>query len=118
MLTKNASYAARLALDRGKPLVYIDFLEIAPWNWVVPELGRQGRFRSVGSMLFWRAVKQSEQEGFKGRVGLHALPQAEQFYERACGMTSLGHDPSKENLSYFELTSEQASELLQREQEQ
>jgi hypothetical protein len=118
MLTKTASYAARLKPDRGKPLVYIDFLEVAPWNWAIPELGRIGRFRSVGSVLFWRAVKQSEEEGFRGRVGLHALPQAEQFYERACGMTPLGRDPSKENLSYFELTSEQASELLEREQEQ
>jgi hypothetical protein len=118
MLTRTASYSARLAPDNGKPLVYIDFLEIAPWNWVVPELGRQGRFRSVGSMLFWRAVKQSEQEGFKGRVGLHALPQAEQFYERACGMTPLGQDSGKENLLYLELTSQQARELLQEEHEQ
>jgi hypothetical protein len=118
MLTRTASYRARLAPDNGKPLVYIDFLEIAPWNWVVPELGRQGRFRSVGSMLFWRAVKQSEQEGFKGRVGLHALPQAEQFYERACGMTPLGQDSGKENLLYLELTSQQARELLQEEHEQ
>ena len=117
MLTRTASYFARLAPDNGKPLVYIDFLEIAPWNWVVPELGRQGRFRAVGSMLFWRAVKQSEEEGFSGRVGLHALPQAEQFYERACGMTPLGNDPSKENLLYLELTSQQAEELLQEEQD-
>ena len=43
MLTRTASYFAQLAPDDGKPLVYIDFLEIAAWNWVVPELGREGR---------------------------------------------------------------------------
>lgn len=39
MLTKTASYTARLDPDKGKPLVYIDFLETAPWNWMIPEIG-------------------------------------------------------------------------------
>ena len=38
----------------------------------------------------------SRGEGFKGRVGLHALPQAEQFYREKCGMTPLGKDASKQ----------------------
>ena len=80
MLTKTAPYTTRLASDRGRPLVYIDFIEVAPWNWVIPEIGQLGQFRLVGSTLFWRAVKQSEEEGFYGRVGLHALPQSEAFY--------------------------------------
>jgi hypothetical protein len=74
------------------------YLEIAPWNWVIPEISRGGEFRGVGSMLFWRAVKQSQEEGFHGCIGLHALPQAEPFYENACSMTALGRDPSKQNL--------------------
>jgi hypothetical protein len=114
MLTKSASYFARLGADKGKPLVYIDFLEIAPWNWVIPEIGRVGRFRMVGSTLFWRAVKQSDEEGFHGRVGLHALPQSESFYERGCGMTPVGRDASKQNLLYFELSREDAQRHLQK----
>lgn len=112
MMTRTASYFARLGRDRGKPLIYIDFLEVAPWNWVIPELGRNGRFRFVGSALFWRAVRQSEEEGFHGRVGLHALPQAESFYEERCGMTRVERDESKENLTYFEFTREQAEAFL------
>ena len=74
-----------------------------------------GRFRSVGSTLFWRAVKQSTEEGFRGRVRLHALPQAAPFYEEACGMTPLGRDVAKQNLLYMELSGLQAAKLLQGE---
>jgi hypothetical protein len=112
MLTKTASHVSQLGQDRGRPLVYIDYLEVAPWNWVIPEIDRKGRFRGIGSILFWRAVKQSKDEGFHGRVGLHALPQAEQFYEKGCGMVRLGRDAAKENLLYFELPREQAERHL------
>ena len=116
MLTKTASYTARLAPDRGKPLVYIDFLEVAPWNWRIEEIGRAGRYRTVGSWLFWRAVKQSEKEGFQGRVGLHALPQAVPFYEgERFRMTPLGPDASKQNLLDMELPRQQAAKFLQRD---
>ena len=112
MLTKSASHVAMLKEEKGKPLVYIDYLEVAPWNWRIPELGREGVFRSVGSVLFWRAVKQSKEEGFHGRVGLHALPQAESFYEKGFGMVPLERDPQKQNLLYFELSRQQAESLL------
>ncbi|MFO0911884.1 MAG: hypothetical protein U0795_02920 [Pirellulales bacterium] len=79
MLTKTVSHAARLAVQRGKPLVYVDFLEAAPWNWNVVALERQGELRGVGSLLFRKAVVQSKEEGFRGRVGLHGLPQAHGF---------------------------------------
>jgi hypothetical protein len=112
MLTKTASHVARLAGDKGKPIVYVDYLEIAPWNWKIPEISRLGEYRGVGSVLFGRAVKQSEEEGFHGRVGLHALPQAERFYEEGCGMTPVGRDAKKQNLLYFELSREQAARHL------
>lgn len=108
MLTKTASHVSQLGRDRGKPLVYIDYLEVAPWNWRIPQVERAGQFRGIGSLLFWRAVRQSQEEGFHGRLGLHALPQAEEFYEKACGMTSLGRDAGKQNLLYLELSSEWA----------
>lgn len=58
------------------------------------------------------AVEQSEEEGFHGRVGLHALPQAERFYAEVCGMTPLGPDPGAQNLIYFELGAQKAREFL------
>ena len=92
--------------------MYVDYLEIAPWNWVIPQINRAGFYKTVGSTLFWRAVHQSEEEGFHGRLGLHALPQAEPFYEKVCRMTPIGRDASKQNLLYFELTRQQAAGFL------
>lgn len=114
MLTKTVPYTARLAPDKGKPLVYVDFLEVAPWNWIIPEIGRPGRFRAVGSTLLWRAVNQSVEEGFRGRVGLHSLPQAEEFYEKF-GLTPVQRDGAKQNLLYMELSAGQAMKLLETE---
>ena len=113
MLTKTASQPARLKEDRGKPLVYIDYLETAPWNWRVRPIGQEGRYKAVGSVLFRAAVAQSYKEGFQGRVGLHALSQAEVFYQRDCGMTPLGSDRRKEDLRYFEFSRAQAKVFLQ-----
>ena len=113
MLTKTASHCALLKEEKGKPLVYIDYLEVAPWNWRIPELNREGTFRGIGTVLLWKAIKQSEEEEFHGRIGLHALPQAEGFYERI-GMVRLGPDPEKQDLSYFELSRERAQSLLNR----
>lgn len=110
MLTKTASYVSRV--ETGKPLVYIDYLESAPWNWNIRELSQQGEFRGVGSVLFLVAVRQSKQEGFHGRVGLHALPQAESFYAGSSRMTKIGPDPNKQNLPYYELGRTEAEKHL------
>lgn len=112
MLTKTATHVARLAEDKGKPLVYVDYLEVAPWNWRVSALGLQGRHKGVGSVLFREADRQSLTEGFHGRVGLHALPQAEAFYQGACGMTAVGRDSDKQHLLYFEFSRSQAQNFL------
>ncbi|MBL9080884.1 MAG: hypothetical protein JNK76_03710 [Planctomycetales bacterium] len=112
MLTLTEPYATQLNQDKGKPLLYIDYLEIAPWNWAIPAIGQVGQFRGIGSILFWKAIRQSQEEGFHGRVGLHALPQAESFYEKICRMTPLGRDPSKQNLLYLELSRIEAERHL------
>lgn len=111
MLTKTAPFVSML--EKGKPLVYIDYLESAPWNWNIPELGQASEYRGVGSVLFYMAVSQSRQEGYRGRVGLHALPQAESFYAgNVCRMTRIGPDPNKQNLPYYELSREAAEKHL------
>lgn len=97
----------------GRDLVYVDFLEAAPWNWKLPAAGRAGRLKGVGRQLFELAVRWSDDLGFKGRVGLHALPQAEDFYRGSCAMTDLGTDLSyKPPLRYFEFSEAQARTIL------
>ncbi|MCA9065593.1 MAG: hypothetical protein KDA96_21140 [Planctomycetaceae bacterium] len=82
--------------------MYLDYIEVAPWNWTIPEIGQAGEFGACGPILFDRVEQLSREEGFKGRVGLHALPQAEKFYSEKCGMTAIGRDASKQGLMYFE----------------
>ncbi len=96
----------------GKTLLYIDYLESAPWN--VRPFTQEPRFGAVGARLVWAAVELSLAEGFEGRVGLHSLPQAESFYEGFCGMTKLGEDPDYESLNYFEFSREGALAFLAR----
>jgi hypothetical protein len=101
---------AQLDPDRGKPLVYVDFLETAPWN--AKEFADVPIYKGVGLRLMQAAVRLSSNEGFSGRVGLHALSQSKPFYAGACGMAALGADAGYHGLEYFELTAAQAAEFL------
>lgn len=112
MLTKTAGYNAVTGADKGKSLVYVDFVETAPWNWTIRPIGQDQRYRGIGSLLIRESIEQSIQEGFHGRVGLHSLPQTEQFYGSTCRMTRVGPDPHKQNLVYFEFTRQQAERFL------
>jgi hypothetical protein len=106
MMAVNLTKTARLEAQRGRPLVYVEYLENAPWN--RPELFSLPRYRGVGSILIRTAIEASIQEEFKGRIGLHSLPQADRFYQHTCGMTDLGPDSAYHDLHYFEMTPEQA----------
>ena len=99
----------RVATQSGKPLVYIEYLETAPWN--QRELVARPRFAGIGTVMLWTAVRLSQEEGFSGRIGLHSLPQADEFYRR-CGMTDLGSDPVYLGLRYFELTAKEVKAFL------
>lgn len=102
---------ARVAPDTGKPIMYVEFLEVAPWNCA---LVTPRRFTPVGPRLMEAIVRLSEEAGYHGRTGLHALPQSEEFYRR-CKMTEMDPDPKKENLRYFEMTRTQATAFVQAE---
>jgi hypothetical protein len=104
---------SRIPETAEKPIVYVDYLENAPWN--RSELGQTARYRGVGSALMAAAATLSIDEGFKGRVGLHSLPQADDFYRNTCGMTDLGPDKAYQGLRYFEMTAEQSQKFLQEE---
>lgn len=101
---------AREVSQLGKPLVYVEYLEVAPWNWGDGE--RRARYAGIGTALLAAAVALSIEEGFKGRMGLHSLPQSEGFYRNACGMTDLGPDAECQGLKYFEMTEAQAEAFL------
>jgi hypothetical protein len=103
-------YTARLAPDAGLPLVYVDYLEAAPWN--AREYVATPRLKGIGTRLLEAAVLRSQYETFGGRVGLHALPQSEAFYAGACGMCSLGPDPTYHDLRYFEFTADAAAAFV------
>jgi hypothetical protein len=105
---------ARLREQKGKLLVYVDYLEVAPWNLrpLMTSLGRDPRYNGIGSRLIRYAVERSVEEDFAGRIGLHSLPLSEPFYVGACGMTAVGRDPSKQNLLWCEYTPQQASDFI------
>jgi len=107
MLVNLVKATARLPEQYGKHLVYVDFVSTAPWN--RPDFVNQTQFVGVGSVFIRVAVELSRTEGFRGRIGLHALPQAEKFYRKTCGMTDLGPDTGYYGLTYFEMTETQAT---------
>jgi hypothetical protein len=56
------------------------------------------------------SIQLSLDEQFHGRIGLHSLPQSDDFYTK-CGMTCLGPEPT---LNYFEMTRAKALEYIKR----
>jgi hypothetical protein len=95
--------------EKGKPLVYVTFLSSAPWN--IATLVSQPIYKGVGSILLSAAIQMSDELGFKGRIGLHSLPQSESFYE-CHNLNCLGKDADKQDLKYYELSSNQAAGFL------
>lgn len=84
----------------GKGAIYLDLIASAPWN--LPDVLTPPRYKYVGMILMHQAIDVSRDLGFKGRLALHALDGAASWYTEI-GMVSLGRDPKKENLEYFEL---------------
>jgi hypothetical protein len=99
----------RAASLSSQSVIYVDYLEIAPWNLKATSIAP--RFLGVGTILLGEAVLLAQEDGHEGRVGLHSLPQAEGFYAR-CGMTRVGFDPDYYDLPYYEFTSQQATNWL------
>lgn len=81
------------------PVVYIDFVAVAPWNRTA--IQDPPRFRNLGTLMVGAAVEISRTAGLEGRCGLHSLSQAEGFYRRI-GMRDLGLDAGYDALRYFE----------------
>lgn len=58
--------------------------------------------------MVFAAVHLSWTHGWRGKISLHSLPDAEIFYRDKIGMTMVGPDAEHEDLTYFELTQSQA----------
>jgi hypothetical protein len=112
MIVDTALKRCRIDSQKGKDLVYVEFLENAPWN-RRELLFDPPRYRGIGTILLGAAIELSKNEGFRGRVGLHSLPQANGFYANKCGMMDLGTDAAYHGLRYFETTPEQAEAFIQ-----
>ncbi|HUR53670.1 MAG TPA: hypothetical protein VMZ71_06045 [Gemmataceae bacterium] len=95
-------YFTRLPPDVGRPLLYVDFIEAAPWNLRTSPTGQ--RYAGVGLALMRFAVEKSVELGCGGRVGLHSLPQSERFYAVSCGMLGGEVDFGYYGLKYYEFT--------------
>lgn len=107
MIANTVKNLCRLSSQKHMPQVYIEYIENAPWN--RSGLMEEPQYRGVGTILMRAAIELSVESEFAGRIGLHALPQAEPFYENTCGMNNLGPDEDYEGLCYFEMTPQQAS---------
>ena len=105
-------YTSNAPTTLGKPLVYVDFLESAPWNVkrYMDVLQREQRFKDVGRELIRAAIYESLNRGFGGRIGLHSLPEAEGFYQQL-GMVRLASDATKGDLVNYELDDRLAQEF-------
>ena len=103
--------SARIQAQFGKPIVHVDFLATAPWN--RPEFQTPQRYRGVGTVMVAAAVELSWELGYRGRIGLHSLSDAEEFYRDKCGMTELGKDAAHQDLMYYEMTDKQAEDFRQ-----
>lgn len=89
-----------------KPLVYVDYIATAPWNRFT--IDNPPSYKGVGGNLIDFAVARSHELGYKGRIGLHSLPDAVPFYKKLkIGLFDCGVDPDHlDKLVYFESLSQ------------
>ena len=100
----------RSRANKNLHLAYVDYISIAPWNRPWPE--QTPRFRAIGSILLREAIRTSMDEGFRGRIGLHALPGAVTWYRDKLKMKAFGTDRDYQELHYFEFTEKQSRRFL------
>jgi hypothetical protein len=100
MMVALSPQTCRLPGSTHNSLLYVEYLETAPWNQKA-YAGPKTRFVGVGSCLLDVAIDMSIAHKCEGRLGLHSLPDARTFYASQ-GFQTMGEDPA-EQLDYFEL---------------
>lgn len=85
-------------------LVYISALATAPWN--QPVITNPPSYKGVGGNLVDFAIARSQELGYQGRIGLHALPGALGFYRKLrIGLLDCGPDPEEPDTLVYSLDS-------------
>lgn len=101
MMISTLATPGRSGAHKGKPVLYVKYIEAAPWN-LKQYVGDDARFGGIGISLIAAAIETSMEEEFRGRIALHSLPQSEAFYSKF--MEDLGIDLDVEELRYFEMS--------------
>ena len=107
----DVSRIARMKGQEGKLLVYVHYVQRAPWN-ISNSIGSDVKYRRCGTVMLGKAVEYSASLKSEGRVGLHSLPSTIDFYKRKIGMTALGLDRRHQNLMYLETTYRLSKSIL------
>lgn len=108
MLIDLATRFARIESQKGLDLTYVELVAAAPWNRA--KFSDKPKYKGAGLALIATAISLSVSMEFKGRIGLHSLPESETWYS-PIGFTDLGFDAEKQ-MRYFEMTQAQAEEFL------
>ena len=66
MIVDTVSKRSRINIQRNQHLVYVEYVQNAPWN--RGELFDQPRYRGVGSILIRAAISLSKELEFHGRI--------------------------------------------------
>ena len=113
MMIVDISKKCKHPAQMDKNLVYIDFIQVAPWNNRFLTQNKV-KFKGVGSTLFLKSIEYSKELFWEGRIGLHSLKSSEGFYLKT-EMSDLGIDFENEGLKYFEMTPRQADNFIVKE---
>jgi hypothetical protein len=114
MLVDLATHFARVQAHKGLDICYVELLATAPWN--RPKFSAKPKYKGVGRQLMATALSLSVDLEFKGRVGLHSLPESESWYP-PLGFIDCGFDDAKK-LQYFEMTEEGAALFFQTKEDE
>jgi hypothetical protein len=98
LMLVRVGHVSRCDAGHRDPSIYVGFLEVAPWN---RASSQERRFSGIGPVMLRTACDLSFQRGYDGRVGLHSLKAAEEFYRRL-GFRGLDC-PNEYNELYMEL---------------
>jgi len=109
LMLVNLSKFAQHEVHRGREIAYVELLATAPWN--RPKFVPTPKYKGVGQVLLATAISLSVDQGFKGRLGLHSLPQSVTWYASSGAFTDCGFDAEKK-MQYFEMTESQAAAFL------
>jgi hypothetical protein len=103
------NHKVRCVSGHRGPLVYVSFLEIAPWN----RTGHPRRqFSGLGSLMLELASHWSMERGQGGALGLYALPDAVPFYLKLD--FAAVPCPNEHNELYFEMDGQSATGFRKR----